>query len=165
MIGTIIELNETERRLASYLARERYANNRSSNVKDVKHGPQSAEVTDLQGVGAEIAFAKMVNAFPDTSIHVRSAGEDKGDVSANGKKIDVKATVHENGMLIAQLSKKPGAVDFFALMVGEFPKFSYRGAARESELLQECRITKIGKGEVYAMRQWELNEFSELLEQ
>jgi len=63
-----ITLNESEIRIAKWLAKMRFHNNRQSSIMDKKIGKQSAEETDLNGIGAEMAFCKLVNVYPDFTI-------------------------------------------------------------------------------------------------
>ena len=61
----VVTLNDAEQRLARYLARQRYESNRNQGVTNNRVGPQSDEVTDLEGIAAEIAFCKLFNVYPD----------------------------------------------------------------------------------------------------
>ena len=65
--NTIIELNDGEQEICKIIAKLRYKNNRDNNVKNSKVGDQSDELTDLEGIGGEMAFCKMVNSYPDFS--------------------------------------------------------------------------------------------------
>jgi hypothetical protein len=136
----------------------RFENNRKKGVTNSKIGGQSDEVTDLNGIGAELSFCKMFNVFPDLSISTRSStnGEDTGDaVLHNGKTIDIKATVYPCGKLLA-VPWKQEKVDLFALMVGTFPTYTFKGFMRAPELLKKERIGDLGHGETYIAYQNEL---------
>ena len=61
-------LSPFEQRLVKALAKERNHTNRKNNVDDQKIGPQSAAQPDIDGVGAEIAFCKMFNLYPDLQL-------------------------------------------------------------------------------------------------
>lgn len=152
-----ITLNESEQRIARWLAKQRYANNRKNNVEDRKVGPQSNEFTDLNGIGAELAFCKMLNIYPDLSVCPRSGGHDC--ISPKGYKIDVKSTKYENGRLLAMLGKEDAEV--YVLVVGEFPTYRWVGWARADELICEENIIDLGHGDTYALPQERLNKTGE----
>jgi hypothetical protein len=147
-----ITLNDAEQKLAKYLAAQRHAANRSSGTKNSRIGPQSDEQTDLEGVGAEVAFCRMFNVYPDTQINERPA-EDA--VLHDGNAVDVKATPHPNGHLLAARWKKCN-VQMYSLMVGKFPTYRHAGMMPAKELLREGRLKNFGYGESFAASQSEL---------
>jgi hypothetical protein len=53
-------------------------------------------------------------------------------------------------------------VDLFALMVGEFPIYEFKGFMKRDELLQEKRLGSLGHGPTYIAKQDELVEFCDL---
>lgn len=148
-----IELNETEQRLATYVARLRYQSSRESGTANMKIGGQSDEMTDLEGIGAELAFCKIANVYPDLD-----AGKTNVEdcYTKNGYAIDVKSTTYENGRLLAVRWKKPDKVDFYALMVGKFPKYRLAGFMRSEDLIKPEMIRDLGHGSTYAADQSQL---------
>lgn len=151
----IIELNEAEQRLAKYVAQKRNKAARSLGIEDQKIGPQGSVDIDLDGMGAEIAFCKMTNTFPDLATgHTPDA-----DVytTAMGS-IDVKTTRHKNGRLLARREKVTHAPDAYALMICEFPKYVFAGWTTAPELLQECNLVDLGHGEGYGLTQSDLKK-------
>jgi hypothetical protein len=150
---TEIILNTAEQKLAQYLARARYAANRKKNVENAKVGPQSDELTDLEGVAAEIAFCKHMNVFPDTQTEVHERA-DAYTVAMGG--VDVKATKFRNGRLLARTTKKGKEADAYALMVGEFPTYRFVGWVTAEELLADENVTDLGHGPTYALPQHRL---------
>jgi len=149
----IITLNEAEQRLAKFLAKGRSDANRASNTQDRKMGNQSGELTDLNGIAAEIAFCKIHNVYPDLEINVHPAAD---CVLHSGEEVDVKTTRYASGRLLAVRWKKPN-VDLFALMIGEFPSYRYAGSMTAAELLKDERLRDFGHGLGYAADQSELN--------
>jgi hypothetical protein len=147
-----IQLNEAEQKLARYLAKNRYEQARKLGVENKKMGPQSNEMTDLQGIGAEIAFCKMHNIYPD--MNVGSTPLEDATLR-DGTTVDVKSTVYKNGRLIVAMWKNP-AIDCYALMVGTFPNYRYAGMMSSKEMMQESRILDLGHGPVYAASQGDL---------
>lgn len=157
-IGQKVELTSSEQLVCKGIAKSRYESNRSASVGNAKIGSQSDEVTDLEGFAAEMAFCKLFNVYPDFSVQPRSsvAGEDDGDARLrDGRSVDVKGTKYPNGKLVAVPWKKP-QVDLFALMVGSFPKYEFKGFMRRDDLLQTARLGTLGYGPTYIAAQKEL---------
>lgn len=162
-IGKLITLSKGEQDVCILTARARTKSNRDAGVKNSKHSEESDFFIDLEGIGAEVAFCKLQNIFPDFSICPRKTHEDLGDAMIDGKKVDVKTTIHKNGRLIAANWKKK-TVDLFALMVGKFPVYEFRGFMLADELLKESRLKTFsnGKAKCYQATQDELVELYEL---
>jgi hypothetical protein len=163
-IGDEIELSEKDQKLCKKLAWTRYSTNRYKNVASIKIGNQSSKEVEIQGIGGEFALCRLLRAngthvTPDFTTHIRSSrGIDKGDITLpNGKTVDVKTTPYEKGRLIAPMTKELN-VDYFALMIGRFPRFRYVGSINAGELLKDYRIGSLGWGDTYIMEQKELKE-------
>lgn len=150
----MITLNEAEQRLARFIAVKRHAMNRSTNTTDRKIGPQSNEETDLEGIGAELAFCKLMNVYPDLQCENRPVAD---ATLPCGKTVDVKSTTYEDGKLAVTLWKKP-TVDLFALMVGRFPTYRLAGFRPAQEVISLLNIGNLGHGETYVLEQWQLNQ-------
>ena len=164
-INTLITLNETEQKLCKDIASNRYSNNRANSVSNKKIGKQTNEETDLEGIAAELAFCKLFNVYPDLTIYSRSSSQDKGDVLLpNGKTVDIKTTKYKTGKLLA-VTWKSNKVDYYALMVGEFPNYTFKGFMESSELLKPSRLGSLGYGETYIAKQEELKEISLIVAQ
>jgi hypothetical protein len=165
MINKRITLNDIEQDTCRNIATQRFNNNRKECVNNAKIGKQSNNFTDLEGIGSEFAFCKLFNVFPDLSIEIRSSQkeEDNGDaILHNGAKVDVKSTKYKNGKLLAVPWKKPD-VEFFALMIGQFPSYVFKGFMKQEELCQPNRLGSLGYGETYIAQQQELKELEDLL--
>ena len=148
-----ITLNDAEQKLARYLAQKRYQNARSKGIENKRIGDQSDAETDLNGIGAEIAFCKLMNVYPDLQTeHI----PDNDALLRNGMTVDVKATKYRNGHLIAAPWKSTEAADIYALMVGTFPNYRFAGWASGSHLLQSDNKKDLGHGEGYALTQDQL---------
>ncbi len=157
MIGTRIQLNEVECRLCKHIAKQRYSINRENNVMNAKIGEQSNEMTDLEGFAGELAFCKMFNIYPDLTVKVNRSAEDKGDCILYGKTVDVKTTKYKTGKLLAAIWKVH-YIDLYALMIGEFPVYIFKGFMKAEELLKIERLQNLGHGEGYVAHQLELIE-------
>jgi len=169
-IGTEVELDEIEQKIAKHIAKQRYENNRKKNVTNAKIGNQSNELTDLDGFGAELVFCKLFNRYPDLSIEPRTSKEDQGDaivqLMQSDVKVDVKCTKYPTGRLITPTWKNKGAVDLYALIVGEFPKYTFKGFMTADELMKDERIGDLGHGKKsYIAEQSELVDLKQLEEE
>lgn len=154
----IATLNDAERKFAMYLAKARYQNARSKGIEDQKMGGQSNWQTDLEGVGAEIAFCRLFNLYPDTQtehIPVYDA------YTKSGKSVDVKSTRYQNGHLLAVMGKREKRADIYALMIGAFPEYRFVGVSSGEKLFQEKNIKNFGHGNGYALSQDQLDNWLE----
>jgi hypothetical protein len=156
-IGTRVELTPAEHAVARRIAIARHDQNRKSHVPNARISDQSDHELDLNGFAAELAFCKLFNTYPDFTIEPRSAakGDDTGDTTLGSLSVDVKATPYRNGRLIATRWKQDGA-DLYALMVGECPRFEFRGFITKEALLREDRLKSLGHGLTYLAEQSEL---------
>jgi hypothetical protein len=150
----IVKLNEVEQKLAIFLAKKRHQANRSSNTTNRKIGGQSDEQTDLEGVGAEIAYCKIMNVYPDMDLDHRPPDD---ATLSDGRTVDVKATRYKSGRLVVVPWKKAG-VDLFALMVGEFPEYRLAGTKPADEVIREDRLGDLGHGKTYMVEQKDLDK-------
>jgi len=150
-----IKLDQGMQMVARLLAEQRFANNRLCQVVNKRIGSQSDALTDLDGIGGELAFCYLVNAWPDLSVHPRRGGYDC--ITPRGHRVDVKTSMHESAQLIATLGKRIGDADAYALMVGTFPVYRCAGWAWASDLLNPENVTDLGYGPTYAMPQDKLN--------
>jgi hypothetical protein len=153
MRETII-LNEVEQVLCHLIAKERFKQNRQNGVIDNKIGPQSTDNTDLEGIGAEIAFCKYANLYPDFTIGPRKGGFDC--ISKTGLKVDVKQTSYKNGHLLAVAGKKKEDAEVYVLMIGTFPNYEYKGFATKDMLINNSKLKSFGYKPTFALSQDEL---------
>jgi len=156
-----IKLNESELKICEWLAKSRFANNRNVNVVDKKIGPQSCHETDLEGICGEFAICKILNLYPDMSIHSRSGGH---DLLYFGKKIDVKTTKYKTGKLLAVKSKKTDNADIYVLLTGKRPSYTFAGWSFSHELLSEKNLCDLGYGHTYGLDQKFLRDYQSLIE-
>tara|TARA_R110000803_G_scaffold27196_1_gene63649 strand:- start:1355 stop:1825 length:471 start_codon:yes stop_codon:yes gene_type:complete len=153
-----IKLNTNEVQLARQLARERSTSNRKNGNSNRKHGPQSDETTELDGVGGEIAFAKALNLYPDLKDY-----PGKHDMVIAGKTVDVKTTRYPFGHLEVSTDKTPGEVDIYALVTGEMPEYNIVGWMCGDRLMRKKRLyTHRSGSKVYRASQDELKKFEVL---
>lgn len=149
-----VELNEAEQRLARWLARERHRRNRTSGVENMKVSDIPDDVVDLDGMGGELAFAKLFNCFPDTGL---DAKPDADVVLPDGRSVDVKTTRYQTGRLLA-VRWKTRNVDLYALMVGVFPRYRFAGMLPAEKLIHDDKLIDLGHGETFGASQDELED-------
>ena len=89
MVDNSTTLNTTELRLVEFVSNCRYLNNRKAGVTDALYADASPMVMERRGFGAEVAFAKLLNTYPDLTTEPRSGGHDC--VLPSGVRVDVKA--------------------------------------------------------------------------
>lgn len=155
-----IELNENEQMLARHIAKRRFEVSRERGLRDAKRGPMSNEEVDLEGIAAELAFCKLANVYPDLNLdHTNQVDA----LTRGGSSVDVKATRHEKGRLVAVKWKSSAKVNFFVLMIGTFPKYRCAGFMPSEDLLQGDRVTDLGSGSVFAAAQDELQRIEDLI--
>lgn len=158
-IGNSVTLNQAEQYFCKVIAKKRHDSNRSNNVKNSKIGSQSDLDTDLNGFCAEMCFAKIFNLYPDFSVEPRNKETDNGDLTLhNGMTVDVKATVYDTGRLLVAKWKKPVKNRLYALMVGKFPTFEYRGIMTSEDLIVPERLRLFNNNYSYVADQNELIE-------
>jgi hypothetical protein len=146
----IVTLNHTEQLIVQFIAKQRFKSNRESGVKDRKVD-QNTEMPDLNGFGAEMAFCKIFNLYPDFSIEPRKGTYDV--LNKKGERVDIKTTKYRNGHLLALKTKTKKDCDIYILVVGEFPSYQIAGSISSEELLQETNIKDLGYGNTYAVSQ------------
>ncbi len=157
----MITLNTAEQRLAKFVGKERDLNGRRNGFTNRKIGPQSDEQTDLEGIAAEIAFARYVNVYPDLDIDCKEYPP-HDVVLHDGTLVDVKTTKYPNGRLIVAPWKNVDAVDVYVLVVGEFPTYRIVGAMEGYRLMRPHRMKDLGHGKVFVATQEELKPIDQL---
>lgn len=152
----IIQLNDGEQQICQFIANCRANENDRNGVQDRAFRDIGNYETHLQGFGAEMAFAKMINVYPDFSYHLRNCKNDIGDLRWNDKSIDVKTTQIPNGRLITPYWKVNSKIDIYVLMVGQFPNYEYKGYLYREEFIRQDRLRDLGHGATYVAEQREL---------
>tara|TARA_R110001606_G_scaffold82027_1_gene188464 strand:- start:377 stop:883 length:507 start_codon:yes stop_codon:yes gene_type:complete len=166
---TQIELDEVEKRLCSFIAKHRQANNRAiSPVNKALVSKEDPLHVDTEGVMSELALCKALDVYPYELFDVRPRsainGEDNGDVFYKGICIDVKVTKHKNGKLVC-LHKNP-AIDVVVLMTGEFGKYEIKGGVAVDEMFVDSNygLPKGFSRKCYWLSQDRLKSLEELFD-
>ena len=151
-----VKLSASECAVAQMLASMRTLVNRAAGITNMKQGKQSQHKTEVEGMAAELAFAKHFNICPVMTVKPVSGGSDG---ILKGKTIDVKVTAYPDGRLLAHPNKKKHPSDIFALLIGEMPNYRIAGYALAADLIHPDNLTDLGHGPVYAMNQSNLKQF------
>jgi hypothetical protein len=154
-----VRLTETEQKIATYIAKQRYKNARDNGITDNKKGPQSNYETDLEGVASEMAAAKTLNLWPDLQIEKIP----EHDLSLGLLTIDVKTTKYKTGKLIAAKHKVKKSCDYYMLMIGSFPEYSCAGFCKRENIFNTNTVTNLGWGELHAVEQANLQSLEDFL--
>ena len=152
-------LTDLEQKLCTEGSEMRYNVARTSGVSNGKIGPQSNKETDLLGLGGELATARWLNVYPDLTIYARQGGVDL--VSHSGINIDVKTTKYRSGRLITPIHKNITG-DLFALMIGKFPNYIFKGFMSQEKLIDDSNIGNLGYGPTYMANQDELRDLKDI---
>jgi hypothetical protein len=145
-------LNETEQRLAHYVTKQRIAYNQKTNAKPTVYTPEGLYENNLNSYGAEIAFCKLHNVFPDTDYTVRHVE----DATVNGRTVDVKSTRNPSGNMNVKQLDKAERPEVYALVTGNFPHYEYVGYMDTEELITDERLTELRYNPAWVARQDEL---------
>jgi len=155
-----ITLSSGEQAVAKMLAHMRHGAARSTGRPNEKIGNQDDELTDLNGIGGEMAFCKAANTYPDFTIVGNGEITPVSDCSMFGGTWDIKTTVYPNGKLLLRPSKVESSrtCDYYALVVGEMPKYKIIGWASVGELVRQVNMIDLGYGPTYALEQVDLHK-------
>ena len=156
----LVELTDSEYSVAVMLAIARRSAARGNGVVDMQIGKQDPYEIELDGLMAEIAFAKQFNYYPDLTVGPRNGGEDFR--LRDGKTVDIKATRHKNGRLLATLKKESSPCDLYVLAIVEPPrKINLVGYIDCDKLFQDKNLIDLGHGTGYGVTQDLLKEFKQ----
>lgn len=150
-----MRLTDLEQSLARQLAEGRASVSRGAGIKSrkVDTNRTDAEI-DLQGAGAELAFCKMFNVYPDLDTHSYAEFD---CVTRTGLLTDIKSTTNPNGRLLAPPWKSKNKAEVYVLMIGEFPEYRCAGFIEASKLFDQAFRTQIHSKPVQAAPQKDLS--------
>lgn len=134
-----------EQTIVRYIAKQRDDNDARSGIPNqMIDKARSSYQMNVEGYGAELAFCRLANLYPDFSTTVKQGSVDC--VTTQGVRIDVKVTRHvNNSYLIVKKTKKNNQdVDLYVLMIGEFPTYTYMGYAKSLDVLQDENLKDWG---------------------
>lgn len=145
----IIRLTAQESHIAKWLGEQRRLSNRKGGVKDKLVAKEDPLQRDIEGIGAEIAFAKAYGLYPPFDIQLRSGS---CDFVVNGKSIDIKQSDYDNARLIVSPDKVDSdhSCDLYVLATGKLPIYNFRGYARKEDICNPINLIKL-RSMVYAL--------------
>jgi len=161
------KLAKNEQSLCESIAKKRYENAREKGFHKSKIMDVNSHTTlDVDGVGSEMAAAKVLNVYYDIETDFQANELPTHDLMYKGKTVDVKATKYKTGRLIVMPHKKHDQCDLYLLVVGEFPEYYVVGAATFDEIVQEENWgDPFGRGKpAYFLDQHKLTPVEELIE-
>jgi hypothetical protein len=155
-----VTLSEIEQYFAVLTATKRHNLARERGRTNGKIGPQDDFMTDLLGIGGEIAVAKVLNAYPDIDW---TAGTDTGapDLTLkNGVRLDVKTTTYKSGKLLVKKEYATKTnIDYYVLVIAAYPVFRLAGYAAPTQIFLDNNLHDFGHGFAYALEQEEIVKF------
>jgi len=161
------KLGKNEQKVCESIARMRYENAREkgfgkSDILEVT----SYKSIDVDGVGSEMAAAKILNVYYDIETDFQASELPTYDLICKGKTVDVKTTKYRTGRLIVMPHKKNDQCDLYLLVVGSFPEYSVVGYATYDEIVQEENWgDPFGRNKpAYFLDQYKLTPVEELIE-
>jgi hypothetical protein len=154
-----VTLNEGEQELVMMMGHLRNQRHQDRGEIGAAYGregvPREVLVEDghIQGFGAEMAFAKAYNRYPDFSLKP----DDGYDIVMNHKvRVNVKHTRLEYGRLLAPIESQVDDCDSYVLVRGELPTYYIIGWCYSLDLIREERIDYTLPVPGYAMPTHEL---------
>lgn len=137
-------LTKEEQAICRFIAKQRNLQDRRSNVHDsIVTNKQTAQQIDLEGIGAEVAFCRFSNIYPDLTTEPRRGGYDC--IMPDGTTVDVKSCRYvDNPYLVVKHTKKISDADRYVLMVGKFPEYSYAGYLPAKEVIDGKNLKNWG---------------------
>jgi len=147
-IGTgIVKLTYEEQQIARLIAKMRTDTNKSAGTHK-NWGSKDPYEIDLISFGAEMAWAKTANLYPDFTTQIRSGSADF--TFGYGGQGDVKWTGMEPPRLLVKVHKVNDPYDLYVLMTGQFPEYEIQGFATKDQIFN-ARIKDYGYGDTYTM--------------
>jgi hypothetical protein len=154
-----IILEPWEQSLATILGGLRQGLSSANGDKDTrKKSPRDPYAIQVEGMGGELAFARMRNLCPLLNFLPTQGGADM--FTRQGKSIDVKTTSKPDGDLLVSPHKRQDPCDFYVLMVADFPSYQCKGWATRQDLFKDENLRDLGHGKVYLINQENLTQLT-----
>jgi hypothetical protein len=154
----IVTLDIGEMATIRVMAAMRRSTNQVTHITDRRISSDHDDFHDeMNGLVAEVAFAKHFNVYPDIGCSPRAGGH---DCIVNGQKVDIKAVTGRNHRLIAAPWKNGQAADLYVLGIVAGNEVDFVGWAWATELICSETITDLGHGPTHALNQSQLHEFA-----
>jgi len=137
-MSTRYTLTADEIALAKRIGTARYMGKRQQGLTNRKQVPIYGAKLDTFAFAAELAFCRLAGLEPDTEIGIKAGSADA--VLLSGLTVDVKATKGASYRLLSEPEKQSHGIDFYVLMTGDIPTFTFRGWATHAELFMPCNL-------------------------
>lgn len=148
-----ITLDNHEQYIVKSIAEERQRNNIERGSRNFKVGNGDDLQISIEGTGGEFAFCKLHNIYPDMTINHPIPFDCY--IKGHGF-VDVKTTKKLDGMLLVGVWKSRAVPDYYALMVGEFPTYEFKGFFPGNDLFNDGNLVDKGHGPTYGIPQGRL---------
>jgi len=145
-----ITLDNHEQFIVKSIAKERQRNNIERGSRDYKVCTEDDLKINIEGTGGEFAFCKLQNIYPDMTINHPIAFD---CYHRTWGFIDIKTTKKINGMLLVGTWKSRAIPNHYALMVGEFPTYEFKGFFPGDEVFKPENLVDLGYGDTYGITQ------------
>lgn len=150
----MVKLNPYEQKLAKDVAKKRFEACRKRHAEPTVYGDEAEEKREINAFGAELAFAKLANVYPDLD----PSKTRKQDVTLNdGRTVDVKTTTRHDGKLLLKVKAHQNRCDLYVLMIGDMPVYRFAGWIEGEFLVQDYRIDRTLQYPAYVAERHELH--------
>ncbi len=145
-----ITLDNYEQEIVRGIALARHKNNVDRGSRDFKMGGGDDLLINIEGTGGEFAFCKLQNIYPDMTINHPIPFDCY--IKGHGY-VDIKSTTYTKGRLIVGVWKSRSIPDYYALMVGQFPTYEFKGFYGGDDMFKPENLIDLGKGPTYGVSQ------------
>jgi len=152
-----VNLDNGEVLMATMIGLMRNSVSRAAHIQDGKRGNLDPQTMDIDGMGAEVAFCKHMNLYPDFSLCPQKLTFDC--LTKEGNKVDVKQTHYPDGRLLVLPEKKNAETTHYVLVTGKIPKFKIVGYAEKEQVFQDKNLKEMRGKKVYMIDQPDLQKF------
>ena len=104
-------------------------------------------------MAGEIAVAKYFNRYPDLTVGPHHSGY---DLIVAGKKVEVKTTSYNPGLLQQSLKKKVTDADIYVLVHIDLPDCNIIGGVAAKDFIAQSNVRDTGYGSMYTMESSQL---------
>tara|TARA_R100001443_G_scaffold15798_1_gene25563 strand:+ start:1009 stop:1473 length:465 start_codon:yes stop_codon:yes gene_type:complete len=152
-----VNLDNGEVLMATMIGLMRNSVSRAAHIQDGKRGNLDPQTMDIDGMGAEVAFCKHMNLYPDFSLCPQKLTFDC--LTKEGNKVDVKQTHYPEGRLLVAPEKIQSETTHYVLVTGRIPKFKVVGYLEKDDVFEKENLTELYGRKVYAIEQKDLKKF------
>jgi hypothetical protein len=140
-----LPLTKLEQDLAKFVGNRRTDVNEARKLKySLKTTKQTIREINLDGSAGEIAFAKMMNLYPNL---YTEAPQKKADYVVNTTKVEIKTSRWETAHLLLDKSQVSFDIDLYVLLIGTMANgFKFAGAITKKDFVIEENYRKFKTG-------------------